>query len=451
MRLNLILFITLLVNSCNLAPKYQRPKVDIVSEKESNIEIKIKWRDFYQSKDLQNIIDLTIQNNKDIKNLSLNLEIFKQNKNIATSNLIPWLNANASLTKQQPPAAFASFTPSEIYRANIVTSNYELDLFGKLRNARKSALENYLAQNYNKIVIQNNLLSEVIVSYINVALYKKLISLNQEIISYTNEKLNITSNYYNNGRATKTDLNNIKSILESYKIANSNYQNIVNQNQSIIMAITGKFDEEIYENINLDDIKINDKLFNSRESISLLDRPDIIKAEHELKSANANIGIARAAFFPSISLTGNYGLISISLSELINNKSWSFAPSINLPIFNAGSNLFNLKITKAQKEIMINNYKKTIEEAFSETLEYLSERKIIDEKISSAANNVLSARENKNINYSQFNYGRSNKFSYLDAKINEKQAQIILNEFRALKLVNSVNLYKIFGYNYEDK
>lgn len=445
-----LLFIFFAFSSCSLAPKYNRPDAPvplIASHSPSKKKISIiSWQEFFQSSDLNRVIRLALDNNRDLKIANLNIELAQQTYGVARSNLLPTINASGSQTTQGVPSAFAGFTPRKQYRANLALAAYEVDFFGRLRNLKKTAFEDYLATEQARNVTQIALISQTANTYAQLLLDSQILEIAQENMLVQSDRYKFSEKRYKQGIDSQDDLLNAQALIEGAKLSVANYQKLVEQDEHLLMLLAGSFDRKILpQDSNLDKIAINENLLDFVSSESLLSRPDIQQAEHNLKGANANIGAARAAFFPSITLTGTYGYGSADLSSLLDSKTWVFTPQINLPIFTGGRNMANLKLANLRKQVEVVAYEKAIQTAFSESLDQLAERKSLVKQLKSY-DKILQAKQ-KSYDISEFKHkkGINSALAVLDAKLAmlaAKQNQLVSKKEY---IANLVTLYKVLG------
>jgi multidrug efflux system outer membrane protein len=437
--------------SCTMAPKYERPKADVpFNEKKSEKQkiSQISWEKYFQSKDLQRLIKLALENNRDLKIANLNIESALANHNVVRADLFPNIGAVGARTRQGAPKAFAPFTPETVYRSNLSLSSYELDFFGKLRSLKSAAFEKFLASEQSRNIIRISLISEVVNTYTQLLVDNEVLAIAKDNLDLQSLRYEIISAKYNFGTASKSDQMLAKTDLENSRSTYESYRLIAAQDKNLLLQLCGTFDETILPKItSVDELKINESLLDFVASENLLLRPDVQMAEHNLKSANANIGAARAAFFPSITLTGTYGFSGTESATLFSPdfKTWSLTPQINLPIFSGGRNWANLKLSEAEKKIAIEEYQKAIQTAFRETLDELENRKSVFNLLRSS-NEILKSREESfKISQARFSSGINSKSEMIDDKmlyLAAKQSQ--LNTKREY-ILNLINLYKVLG------
>ncbi len=437
------------ISACSLEPKYERPKVEVPFKKSDESKLKtskVYWKEFFQSPDLQRVIDLALENNRDLRVASLNIESARAAHGVAQSALLPSVSATALETRQGVPSAFAAFTPRRQYRANISFAAYELDFFGRLRNLKKSAFENYLASEEAQITARISLIAEVANAYSQLLLDMEILKITEENLAAQSDRYKFTELRYKHGIASQSDLLNAQVIIETAKTNREIYSKIVTQDKNALMLLTGIFDDRsLPKNMTISDIKINENLLDFVPSESLLLRPDIQQAEHNLKSANANIGAARAAFFPSITLTGTYGYGSRNLANLFDSKTWAFTPQVNIPIFSGGKNIENLKIANLQKKVEITQYEKAIQVAFREVLDQLAERESVTNQVKSFTEILKARQKSYDIFQLKHKQGISSAMDILDSKISLLSARQNHANIAKENIANLITLYKVLG------
>ncbi|MFT5703168.1 MAG: multidrug efflux system outer membrane protein, partial [Rickettsiales bacterium] len=389
--LTILIFLSAVIcnlSACHFIPEYSKPEAPVPfsatqKEEKNKKEISnVSWQEYFQSSDLQRIIQLALDNNQDLKTAALNIKIAENNNKIALADLLPQIDGFASRNEQsnvifpnqRDGGENLSFTQ---YSAGISLTSFEIDLFGKLRSLNKSALEDFLATKEAKNAIKISLIANVAAAYTQLLLDEKNLEIHQEIKKAEQKRYNFIKSRFNNGIEAEESVLSASINVENAKNNLEIYQSLIVADKNVLMILTGTFFETLdggsfpkknKKKANLGDIKINESLLTLTASENLLSRPDIRQAEHNLKSANANIGAARAAFFPSINLTGNIGYASGNLKDLLVSNGWVFMPQINFPIFSGGRNKANLNIANIRKEIQILNYEKAIQIAFSEVL-----------------------------------------------------------------------------------
>ncbi len=438
-----------LISACTLEPKYKRPEpsAPLVKDDEATKKLsQIAWKEYFLSPQLQQVIQTALDNNRDLRVANLNIENAQETHSIARSSLLPTINATALETKQGVPSAFAAFTPRKQFRANLSIASYELDFFGRLRSLKKAALEKFLASREARNITKISLIAQTANSYAQLLCDQEILKVMEENLQTQQQRYNFVEIGYRFGVKSNLDLLTAQSVLESSRILQQNYIKLVKQDKNILLALMGTFDEKLLpQDILLNDIKINEEALSLTPSEMLLNRPDIQMAEHELKSANANIGAARAAFFPSITLSGSVGYGSRELNQLTRSHLWNFTPQINLPIFTGGRNIANLNISNLEKKIEIANYEKAIQAAFQEAANELAQREAVKSQIDSYDKILKSQQRILEVENHKHKSGLSSSPDVLVAQLLFASAK--QNQLNAKKeyIANLVNLYKVFG------
>lgn len=452
MKIRNYLTLTLIIstlNCCSLDPEYKKPKSPIKlnsAQEEVKQLSEVGWDEYFLSPDLQRIIQLSLDNNKDLRTAALNVEIARATHGIAKADLLPEISASASTTRQGVPSAFSRFMPKNQFRANVGFTSYELDFFGRLRSLKKSAFEDYLATVENENIAKIAIIAETANAYAQLLLDYELLKLAKENLKIKTSKYESILIRRQNGIDSEESLLDAIANVENAKLTVESYEENIFQDKNALRSLTGIFIEEsMPKDRELGEILIAEHLLNFVPSETLLERPDIKKAEHDLKNANANIGAARAAFFPSISLSGSYGYGSTELNKLWSSRFWSFTPQINIPIFSGGRNTANLDIANARKKIQILAYEKAIQDAFRETLDVLATRKSVFNRLESQ-NKIFEARS-KSFELSQEKFKKGVLSSIDIANIKSSLLTAKANQIIAEKeyINNLITLYKVMG------
>jgi multidrug efflux system outer membrane protein len=454
------LLATSLISGCVLIPEYQKPDLpvekqfvnDVAISKETHDALSVTWKQFFKSKTLQDILQVTLDNNKDLRIAALNIKAAKELYRIERSDTVPNLDlkTNASRSKiTQDESITGNEYISSTYTANVATTAFELDFFGKMRSQNKTALEVFLASNENKNAVQILLIAQTADAYLQWLADKKILKLVEETLITQQKSYNLIEKSYENGVASKLDLAQVRTALETARVNKALFSRKVSQDKNALTLLMGvKNSDLLQEEQVLDAIEIESSIPADLSSEILLLRPDIKKAEHILKAANADIGAARAAFFPSIYLTGSIGFSSNSLQDLFKNSAsgaWSFSPEISLPLFKAGSNKANLKYKKIQKEIAIAEYEKAVQTAFKEVSDELVAKQSLKDELEASHQLVLATKESYDLSYARYTKGIDSFLNVLDAQRSLFTAQQNEVEVEKLLLSNRVNLYKVLG------
>ena len=464
MKIKLGILILLLISACTMAPKYKQPELPIAenwpgentSIDEEQKAASIKWQDFFQSSQLQDIIKITLENNTNLKSAVLNIEAARALYRIKAGNIYPPLDATASGSRRHNTDKSSSTGKdfiTSIYDANLNTS-YELDLFGRVQSLKDAALEDFLSTTEARNALQVSLIAETANAYLQWLADVKTLKITTDTLKVQEESYALISKSFESGISSKLDVLQSKSIVENIKVNVALYSRRVALDKNALILLMGKNSEEVFQNkLELEKVELIKDLPVGLPSTVLLLRPDVKAAEHQLRSMNANIGAARAAFFPRISLTAAFGFSSSSLASLISGGAfgaWSFAPKITAPIFEGGSNKANLQYAKVKNEMAINQYNKVIQTAFREVADELVARKTISEQFNAQKNLIQTAKETYDLAHTRYKNGIIRYINVLDAQRTLFQAEQNAIEIEKLQLSNLVNLYKVLGGGWEE-
>ncbi|RBQ25867.1 efflux transporter outer membrane subunit [Arcobacter sp. CECT 9188] len=439
-------FITLFFSSCiSLAPKLEINKEDIVPNELKNNEdlseySQITLDNFIEDESLKKIVNLALENNKDIQIALLNIEASKALYRIEESQYFPTLDASGNFIRQKTDSAI-----SNNYKANLGTS-FELDLFGRIKSLNDVAKNNFLATKYASQATKLSLISQTINSYLSLVSNIYNLKLSKDILKNLEDVYTLTQKKYDIGMTNKED------VLSSYSTLKDSQNDILNFETQIQKDLNSL---EFLTSSRIDLESINDNFVNEKylklistgiSSNVLFNRPDIFEAEYNLRAKNANIGVARAAFFPSISLTASTGYASSSLSNLFSGTNiWQFSPSINLPILSGGENMAKLDLSNTQKEIALKEYEKTIQNAFKEVNDALATRKNIMQKIENQKELVKSLLDSYNIAFKSYKIGYGTYLNLLISQRTYINAQKNLVKVYLEELENRNELFKTLG------
>ncbi|MBU2708358.1 efflux transporter outer membrane subunit [Zooshikella marina] len=457
---------TLTLAGCiSLAPDYQRPDSPVTAEwrdtkaahqgsgvtQNHNAVADIQWQTYFQDPKLRQVISLALENNRDLRIALLNIEQARAQYGIQQADSWPSVSVSSSKTASRTPGSVNnsnSATISHQYEAGIGFSSYELDLFGRINSLKDEALENFLSTVETQHSTRISLIAEVANSWLTLATNLQLQALAQQTLNSQLSTLKLTQKMYNQGVASKLDLTQVQSSVESARVDVAAYQSQVAQDRNALELLVGNKIEEAYlPSTQLDKPIALAPIPANLNSNVLLKRPDVLAAEHSLKAANANIGAARAAFFPSISLTASAGRSSNQLNDLFSskNRSWSFTPSINLPIFNAGSLKASLKESKIKRDIAVAEYEQTIQTAFKEVADVLAVRASLDAQMKAQTALVDANSQSFTLSSSRYRNGLDSYLDALDSQRALYSAQQSLILLQRTEYSNRVTLFKVLG------
>ncbi|WP_422417784.1 AdeC/AdeK/OprM family multidrug efflux complex outer membrane factor [Pseudomonas sp. GZD-222] len=450
-----------ILGGCSLIPDYQTPESPVATQwpqgpaysptESANVAAAEQgWRQFFQDPALQQLIQTSLVNNRDLKVAALNIDAYRAQYRIQRADLFPAVSANGSGSRQRMPADMSQTGESGItstYSATLGVSAYELDLFGRVRSLTEQQLEIYLSSEEARRSTQIALVASVANAYFTWQADQDLLKLTEDTLKTYEQSYALTLRSNEVGVASALDLSQARTSVEGARVKLAQYQRLVAQDQNSLAVLLGT---GIPANLPAAKDLDSDLLAEVPAGLPsdvLHRRPDIQEAEHLLKAANANIGAARAAFFPSISLTANAGTISPDMSGLFNGGSgtWLFQPQINLPIFNAGALRASLDYSKIQKDINVAKYEKTIQTAFQEVSDGLAARKTFNEQLQAQRDLVSANQDYYRLAERRYRIGVDSNLTFLDAQRQLFNSQQSLITDRLSQLVSEVNLYKALG------
>ena len=455
-------FLFILINlfiftGCSLKPDIEYNDSIIPTEfknskdKNSNLEyIQPNWQDFVKNDKLKELIKLAIENNRDLKIAILNIESARATYRIEKAKYFPSIDAKASNTNARDVTSNNNTEISRTYSAKFGAS-YELDLFGKTRSLNDSALESYLATKYAATSTKISLISEIINTWNTLSSNIEHLKLLQNSIDNLEVASELTQKKFDMGIILIDDVFSSQTSLKETEVNLLNQLTTIEKNKNALELLVSTSIPNDLLPTGFKDTENSLMLIQSGLSSEVLfSRPDIIEAEYNLKAKNANIGVARAAFFPSITLTADYGLASTSLSSLFNGNAqtvWSFIPSINLPIFKGGENKANLDYANAQQKIALAQYEKTIQSAFKDVSDALIERANISKQLNAQEDLVNTAQKSYEVALNSYKYGLGTYLNVLVAQKTLFDTQRVLVDTKLNELINRVSLYTSLGGN----
>jgi multidrug efflux system outer membrane protein len=430
---------------------------DLVSaEKNTSVENRMEWQKFFKDEQLKSLISIALENNNDLKAATLRIAEAQAIYGIEQADSFPQITGNASFNRQRTVSLSdnAEFGGgiNDAYRVGVGLLSYELDFFGRVRAQNEAALNQYLATQAAQQAIQIGLIANIAQSYISLKANQALLKLAEGTVKSQQESFNLIELRQQEGIGSDLDVKQAETLLHQAQVDKFQYINAIEQDKNALRLLMGRINE-IDLTAAMDNVGIAqfDQMVADipvgLPSDLITNRPDIIAAEYELKSANANIGAARAAFFPSISLTGNVGYASTELSGLFENNSqtWGFGPQVNVPIFPAGRLRNNLDLAEVRTEIEIVNYEDTIQTAFREVMDALSAVSTFDDRVRAQENLVDATATATRLSNIRYQNGIENYLTVLDAKRELYRAEQGIIIQKAAEMQAKINLYQALG------
>jgi multidrug efflux system outer membrane protein len=458
---------------CTLEPHYQRPAPEITADWPQLTApngtgapaADIGWREFFTDARLQRLIEVAVQHNPDARIAALNIAAARAQYQIQRADLFPKISASAVETAEKFPAAVAPIatsgatsgaatptaTGSGVFRffdVGVGFTSYEIDVFGRVRSLNHSRLQQYLGYVETRRSTQITVIAEVASAYLTLLADEQLLRITQDTLGSQQESLKLIKMSFDGGVATALDFHQAETTVATAQANLAQYTRQVAQDQNALVVLLGApLPNELPSGSNLDEESLLTDLPAGLPSELLTHRPDILAAEHNLIAANANIGAARAAFFPRITLTGSYGTASTQLSGLFDHGStaWTFSPQISLPIFAGGANVASLDLAKVQKNVLVVQYEQAIQNGFREVADSLAGRATLDSQIAADQNLVDATNESFRLANMRFTGGVDNYLAVLDSQRLLYGAQQSLIDVKLARLQNLVTLYKALG------
>jgi multidrug efflux system outer membrane protein len=452
-----------LLAGCTLEPAYHRPDLPVPStyataaadSGQSSLPAwDTGWREFFGDERLQGLISMALANNRDLRVALLNVENARAEYRIQRSELLPTLSASGSEDASHSPAALTTpGLPSTTHEfsATVGVSAYELDLFGRLRSLNAQALETYFGTEEARRSTQLTLVAEVAGDYLNLAADQELLQLARDTVRSQNESYQLTVREAALGFASDLAVRQAQTPLETARYDEARYSSLVAQDRNALQLLVGSALPDALLPGSLTEalkaIALNGNLPAGLPSDLMQQRPDVAEAEHTLRAANANIGAARAAFFPTVTLTSSGGSESLGLSGLFKAGSgaWSFTPQISLPIFAGGRNRANLDSATISRDIDVAKYEHAIQTAFREVADALAQRSQYGQQLSAQESLVEATSESHRLADERFQHGADTYLNVLDAERSLYSAQQTLITTQLGQASNLVTLYKVLG------
>jgi multidrug efflux system outer membrane protein len=452
-----------LAGCSTMAPKYEQPASPVPNAWPSGPAYKetqtpagkplaeIPWQEFFVEPQLQKLIALALENNRDLRVAVLNIERSRAQYQIQRSELFPKVDANADADFQRIAENFSGTgVPENIhqYRLSLGVSSYELDLFGRVRSLKDQALEQYLATEQARRSVQISLVSQVAATWLALASDRERLQLARETLVSQQDSYKLINSRYEAGISSALDLNQARTSVEAARVDIASFTALVAQDQNALNLVVGApVPADLLPPSLTETLTALKDVAPGLPSDVLLNRPDILQAENLLKGANANIGAAQAAFFPRITLVSHVGFGSDELGSLFDSGAfvYRFAPQISLPIFDAGSNQANLKVSEVDRDIAVARYEQAIQTAFREVADALAQRGTIDEQLAAQQSLNAATAESLRLSKARYDKGVDSYLTVLDSQRSLYSAQQNLIGVNLIRLANLVTLYKVLG------
>jgi len=441
--------ILLALTGCTMIPDYKRPPASVaaqypgVTPTNESRAADIPWQDFLAEDRLKKLIELALANNLDFRVAMLNVEQNQAQYRIARSASFPTVDGSGSFTR-----SYAAGLAANQWSASLGTTAYEVDLFGRVRSLNRQALENYFATAEAQRSAQITLVAEVADEYFTLREVEEQLRLARQTLTAVQESYDLNKATFDAGASSELDLRTAEGQVETAKINILNYERQRAQAENYMVLLVGEpLPTDLPTPRSFNDTNLVAEIPAGLPSELVQLRPDILEAEHTLKAANANIGAARAAFFPTITLTASIGSTSSQLAKLFGSGTgvWSFAPQITVPIFTAGQNKADLDAAKVSTRIDVANYQKAIQTAFREVADALVANSSYAEEIKEQTALITAQQRRYDLANLRYRQGDDTYLNVLSAQQDLYSAQQGQIQAQYNKLTSQISLYKALG------
>ena len=453
----LLAALPLLLAACqSMAPDYQRPAAPVAARYPQQADDAgeavpaLGWQAWFRDPQLQAIIAQALANNRDLRAAALRVEEARALYGIQRADLFPAVGAQAGLDRSRTPADL-NLTGRPLvgsaYQAGVGLSNWELDLWGRLRSLDDAALQTALASEATRRAAALSLVAQVADAWLELAEIDERLAIARDTIASRQESYRIFARRVEVGATSRLNLTQIETLLTQAQALGAQLEQQRAQRLNALTLLVGSPLELPVGQAQPALDAVFPELPPGTPSLLLTRRPDVAAAEHRLQAANANIGAARAAFFPSISLTGNLGSASAELSGLFRDGShaWSFSPSLSLPIFTAGRLRNNLNLAEVRRDLAVANYEKAIQSAFRDVADALAARQWLTRQLAIAETAVQVQTERARLSTLRYDNGAAPFLDVLDAQRDLLSARQQRVQIRRALLSSSVALYAALG------
>jgi multidrug efflux system outer membrane protein len=404
----------------------------------------IDWQDFFQDPRLKSLMALALQNNRDLRVAVLNIEQTRAKLQVTRADELPTVGVGIAGARGPQPSGAVTST----YTAGLSVTAFELDFFGRVRALSQAAQAQVLATEEARKTVQISLLASVASTYLNMLADDALLQTTREALRTRQEALKLTQLKFDHGAVSQLDLSQSQSLLEGAKVALAQLTRQRAQDENALVLLVGQaLPTDLPPGLPLASQGLMRDLPAGVPAELLARRPDVLQAEQQLMALNANIGAARAAFFPRITLTGSAGVASSDLDTLFSNgtAAWTFVPQLLAPLFDAGRNQGNLDAAKASRAIAVAQYEKVIQTGFREVSDALAGRATLSEQVRAQTAQLEAEQSRIQLTDLRFKNGVANSFDMLDAQRSLFATQQALVQVQVQELQNRVNLYKVLG------
>ena len=403
-----------------------------------------RWQDFYSDAKLKQLIQLGLDNNKDISATILAIQKARAQYQIQDIADVPTINSSASVNRAGDFKGNAANT----YNVGLAMSSYEFDFWGRIASLKDAAVQNYLATTAAKDAAQISLISNIAQSYVAYSYSLAQLQLAKQTLATRQDSLRINQLRFKAGLDSQLTSVQAQAAVEAAKVSIAQAQTNLLTNQNALRYLVGApVDNSLLPAAGISSITNNRIFGTGLPSDLLLYRPDLRQAEYNLKAAGANINAARAAFYPTISLSGNVGAASSSLGDLFKTGafSWGFGPSVSLPIFDAGLRKANYQVSEIEQQQALNTYEKAIQTAFKEVNDVFANRATLNQQLTAYNQSLAANQKYYQIVQARFKAGLDNYLGVLDAQRSIYSSQQSILNTKQSQLLSQIQLYQVLG------
>ncbi|MCL2457425.1 MAG: efflux transporter outer membrane subunit [Desulfobulbus sp.] len=450
----------------SMAPHYERPGLPVPAAYSEATEAalpsgpsvamptaraaELGWRDYFTDSQLRDLIDQALQNNRDLRLAALRIEEARAVYQIERSALLPTVGVSAGASRARLPGDLSPLGRAMVssqYQADLGLASWEIDLWGRIRSLKDAALESYLASEEAHCAVTLSLIAQVAQTWLGLRELDERITLARQTVDSRAESLRIFRRRVEVGATSKLDLTQVEVLWQQACTLLSQLEQQQATQGHALELLLGTAPRLSAAAKRSDDQELLRELMPGLPADLLENRPDIIAAEHRLKAANANIGAARAAFFPQVTLTGAFGTASSQLDGLFasGSRAWNYAPNISLPIFDSGLRRANLELNEVRRDQAVAQYEQSIQQAFRDVLDALSTRRALEDQVRTLRATQAAQDERARLARLRYDNGAAAFLEVLDAERDQLAVQQLLVQTRHALLASRVGLYAALG------
>tara|TARA_A100001391_G_scaffold205457_1_gene206699 strand:- start:2553 stop:3980 length:1428 start_codon:yes stop_codon:yes gene_type:complete len=460
-----------LLAGCSMNPKLEIPSAPIAASYpaatsgDSRNAANLGWREMFGDPRLQQLIELALSDNRELRIAVLNVEAARAQFRVARGAQLPTVDAQGTYMHQRAPSSVAgagvgitpggggeATAPDGIefgqFSAQAALTSFELDLFGRLRSQSQAAFERYLATDQGRRATQISIVGAVADAYLAERLAQEQVRLTEATLKDWNASLDLTRRLREAGQNSGLEVTQAEGLVRQAEAdLEQRHRELAQATNALVLAVGAPIPQDVPAPIDLLKQPIITHLPAGLPSDLLTRRPDIVQAEHELRASNADVGAARAAFFPRLSLTAAFGFTSLALDDLFKgaNQSWNFSPTITAPIFQGGQLKGNLDVSKVRKSIAVATYERTIQSAFREVADGLAARATYGRQVQAQTRATEIATKRVDLSNLRFKAGVESRLELLDSQRSAYTARQTLLSVRRDEMSSAIGLYRALG------